>query len=47
MELFAPRDESLLFYRFAHFFGQVQVVVKVVNRVQHRAENFTRFVEVV
>ena len=46
MELFAPRHESLLFYRFAHFFGEVHVVVQVVNRVQHRAENFTRFVEV-
>jgi hypothetical protein len=47
MELFAPRDESLLLNRLAHFFGEVQVIVQVVNRVQHRAEDFAGFVEVV
>jgi hypothetical protein len=44
VKLLAPCDEALLFNRFAHLFGKLQVVMQVVNGVEHCAQNFAGFV---
>ena len=46
MKLLAEPNELLHFNRFAHLFRELQVVVQIVNRVQHRTEDFAGFVEV-